>query len=81
MHTKRQGFVNFKDSGIVFQADFLHIPLDNTIAKVVPNYTRTFIEFVRNKQLKFNRIVGNYRNNNISIEVMNKTYENSLLGL
>jgi len=75
MHAKRQGFVHFKDSGIIFQAHFLHIPLDNTLSKVIPNYTRTFVDFVRNKQLKVNRIVGNYRNNNISVEVMNKTYD------
>ncbi len=75
MHSKRQSFVHFKDSGVIFQADFLHIAFDNTIAKVIPNYTRTFIDFVRNKQLKFNRIVGNYQNNNITVEVMNKTYD------
>jgi len=75
MHSKRQSFVHFKDSGIIFQADFLHIAFDNTIAKVIPNYTRTFIDFVRNKQLKLTRIVGNYQNNNISVEVMNKTYD------
>lgn len=75
MHSKRQSFVHFKNSGIIFQADFLHIAFDNTIAKVIPNYTRTFIDFVRNKQLKFTRIVGNYQNNNISVEVMNKTYD------
>jgi len=75
LHAKRQSFVYFKDSGIIFQAHFLHIPFDNTIAKVIPNYTKTFIDFVRSKQLKFNRIVANYRNNNISGEVMNKTYD------
>tara|TARA_R110000737_G_scaffold352819_1_gene400512 strand:+ start:434 stop:1837 length:1404 start_codon:yes stop_codon:yes gene_type:complete len=75
MHSKRQSFVYFKDIGIIFQADFLHIAFDNTIAKVIPNYTRTFIDFVRKKQLKFDRIVGNYQNNNISVEVMNKTYD------
>lgn len=75
LHSKRQSFVHFKNSGIIFQAHFLHIPFDNTIAKVIPNYTRTFIDFVRSKQLKVNRIVGNYRNNNISVEVMNKTYD------
>jgi len=75
MHAKRQGFVHFKDSGLIFQAHFLHIPRDNTIAKVIPNYTRTFIDFVRSKKLRFHRIVGNYRNNNISVEVINKTYE------
>jgi len=75
MHSKRQSVVHFKESGIIFQADFLHIAFDNTIAKVIPNYTRTFIDFVRNKQLKFTRIVANYQNNNISVEVMNKTYD------
>ncbi|WP_448553687.1 hypothetical protein [Thalassotalea montiporae] len=74
MHAKRQSFVHFKESEIIFQADFLNIAFDNTIPKVIPNYTRTFIDFVRSKQLKLKRIVGNYKNNNISVEVMNKTY-------
>ncbi len=75
MHVKRQSFVYLKDSEIIFQSDFLHIPFDNTIAKVIPSYSRTFIDFIRSKQLKFNRIVGNYQNNNISVEVVNKTYD------
>lgn len=75
MHSKRQSFVHFKDSEIIFQSSFLHIAFDNTIAKIIPSYTRTFIEFVRNQQLKFKRIVGNYQNNNITVEVMNKTYD------
>jgi hypothetical protein len=75
LHAKRQSFAYFKDSGIIFQADFLHIAFDNTIAKVIPSYSRTFIDFVRSKQLKFKRIVGNYQNNNITVDVMNKTYD------
>ncbi|WP_281558022.1 hypothetical protein [Thalassomonas sp. RHCl1] len=75
MHSKRQSFVYFKDSGIIFQADFLHIPYDNTIAKVIPSYTKTFIDFVRSKQLKVNRIVAFKHNNNISVDIMNKTYD------
>jgi len=75
LHSKQQSFVYFKDSELIFQSHFLHIPFDNTIAKVIPSYTRAFIEFVRNKQLRFNRIVGNHLNNNISVEVMNKTYD------
>jgi hypothetical protein len=74
-HAKRQSFVHFKDSDIIYQADFLDAAFDNTVAKIVPNYTKTFIDFVRNKQLKFNRIVGHHRNNNISPKLMNKTYK------
>ncbi|WP_105168932.1 hypothetical protein [Pseudoalteromonas sp. T1lg23B] len=75
MHAKRQSFAYFKDSGIIFQANFLDIAFDNTIPKVVPSYTRTFIDFVRSKKLNISRIVGNYKNNNISVDVMNKTYD------
>jgi len=75
IHSKRQSFVYLKDSGIIFQAHFLHIPYDNTIAKIIPSYTKTFIDFVRSKQLKVNRIVAFNRNNDISVEVMNKTYD------
>lgn len=75
MHSKRQSFVHFKDNDIIFQSNFMHIPFDNTIAKVVPSYTKTFIDFIRSEKLNFRRIVGNYRNNNISEEVVNKTYD------
>lgn len=75
MLAKRQSFAYFNRSEIIFQSSFLHIPFDNTIAKIVPTYSRAFIDFVRAKNLKFKRIVGNYRNNDISEEVMNKTYD------
>jgi len=75
MHAKRQSFVHFDDAGIIFQSDFLHIPFDNTIPKVIPNYTRTFVDFVRNNKLKLNRVVSQYGNNNITVEVMNKAYD------
>lgn len=73
-HSKRQSFVHFPESGIIYQADFLEVAFDNTIPKVIPSYTKTFIDFVRSKQLTINRIVGHHRNNNISVSVMNKTY-------
>lgn len=73
-HSKRQSFVHFNDSGIIYQANFLEIAFDNTIAKVIPNYTKTFIDFVRSKQLKVSRIVSHHRNNNVSVDVMNKIY-------
>jgi len=71
---KRQSFVHFEDKGIIFQSDFLFVASDNTIAKVVPNFTKTFIDFIRNNKLKFTRIIGHHRNNNISVAVMNKIY-------
>ncbi len=74
-HAKRQSFVHFQDSGIIYQADFLDAAFDNTVAKIAPNYTKTFIDFVRNKQLKFSRIVGHHRNSNISPELVNKIYK------
>ena len=74
MHAKRQSFAHFETAGIIFQSDFLHIPFDNTIAKVIPNYTRTFIDFIRTHKLKYHRIVGSYGNNAISLDVVNKTY-------
>jgi hypothetical protein len=78
-HSKRESFVHFKDSGIIYQADFLEVAFDNTIAKIIPNYTKTFIDFVRREQLKFSRIVGHHLNNNISVEVMNKTYDANIM--
>ncbi|MBQ4837688.1 hypothetical protein [Pseudoalteromonas luteoviolacea] len=75
MSAKRQGFVYFKDAQIIFQSGFMHIPFDNTIATVIPNYTRAFIHFIRENDLVFKRIVGNFNNNNISVEVVDKTYE------
>ncbi|PCI59621.1 MAG: hypothetical protein COB37_11290 [Kordiimonadales bacterium] len=74
-HSKRQSFVHFKDSGIIYQADFLDVAFDNTMAKELPSYSKTFIDFVRNRKLKFSRIVGHHRNNNVSLDVMNITDE------
>lgn len=73
-HSKRESFAYFKDSGIIYQADLLEVAFDNTIARVIPNYTKTFIDFVSSKKLNFNRIVAHHRNNNISVEVMNQIY-------
>ncbi|MBO6505835.1 MAG: hypothetical protein JJ850_02140 [Kordiimonadaceae bacterium] len=78
LHSKRQGFVYFQDSGIIFQSHFLHVPRDNTIAKVVPSYSRAFIDFIRAQNLTIKRIVGNYRNNNITPAIVDKTYEASV---
>ncbi|MBQ4863251.1 hypothetical protein J8L98_16305 [Pseudoalteromonas sp. MMG013] len=78
LHAKRQSFVHFEQEGIIFQADFLNIAFDNTIPNVIPSYTRTFIDFIRSKKLKFHRIVGNYQNNNITVDVVNKTYDASM---
>lgn len=74
-HSKRHGFVHFKDEGIVYQAELLSVPFDNTVPEVVPNSTKTFVDFVRAKRLKFSRIVGLYSNNNITVDVMNKHYK------
>lgn len=74
MHSKQQSFVHFANNGVIFQADFLNIAFDNTIPNVIPNYTRAFIDFIRHEELDFNRIVGNYKNNDISVEVVNSVY-------
>jgi len=71
-HSKKQSFVHFKHSGIIYQADFLEVAFDNTTAKEIPNYTKTFIDFIKNEQLKINRIVGHHNNNNIPVEVVNE---------
>jgi hypothetical protein len=72
---KRQSFAYFEDDGIIYQSDFLDVPFDNTIPQILPNYSKTFIDFVRSKQLKIKRVVGHHRNNNISLDVMNKLYD------
>lgn len=72
---KRQSFAYFEDDGIIYQSDFLEVAFDNTIAKILPSYSKAFIDFVRNKKIKINRIVGHHRNNNISMEVVNKSYQ------
>lgn len=74
---KRQSFTYFEDNGIIYQSDFLDVPFDNTIAKILPSYSKTFIDFVRSKQLKVKRIVGHHHNNNISLDVMNKLYDSN----
>lgn len=77
--SKRQSFAYFEQDGIIFQTDFLEVALDNTIPKLLPSYSKRFIEFVRNEELKVNRIVGYHRNNDISQEVMNRSYQANTL--
>jgi len=73
--SKRQSFAYFEDDGIIYQSDFLEVAFDNTIAKILPSYSKAFINFLRNNNIKFNRIVGHHKNNNISLEVVNKSYQ------
>jgi len=77
--SKRQSFAYFEQSGIIFQSDFLEVALDNTIAKILPSYSKQFIEFVRGEQLNINRIVGFHRNNNISPALMKKLYQTNTM--
>jgi hypothetical protein len=74
---KRQSFAYFESSGIIYQSDFLEVAFDNTIPNILPSYTKTFIDFIRRKQLKIERIVGHHRNNDISIDVINKLYDSN----
>lgn len=77
--SKRQSFAYFEQAGVIYQSDFLEVALDNTIANLLPSYSKQFIEFVKNEQLKVNRIVGYHRNNDISPEVMNKAYQTNTM--
>jgi len=77
--SKRQSFVYFENHGVIYQSDFLEVAFDNTIANIVPSYTKVFIDFVRSEKLYIQRIVGHHRNNNISVDVVNKVYESLTL--
>jgi hypothetical protein len=73
-HAKRQSFVHFENSGIIYQADFLDVAFDNAMAEILPSYSKTFIDFIGDKELKFNRIVGHHYNNNISPKLIKKNH-------
>ncbi len=77
--SKRQSFAYFEQGGIIFQTDFLEVAFDNTIANMLPSYSKKFIEFVRNEQLNVNRIVGFHRNHDISPEIMNRSYQTNTM--
>ena len=77
--SKRQSFAYFEQAGIVYQTDFLEVAFDNTIANLLPGYSKAFIEFMQQQQLKINRVVGYHRNNNISPEVIKKSHKTNTL--
>lgn len=77
--SKRQSFAYFEQAGIVFQTDFLEVAADNTIANILPSYSKQFIDFVRREQLKVNRVVGFHRNNNISPKIMDMSYQTNTM--
>ena len=72
--SKRQSFAYFAEAGIVFETDFLEVAMDNTVAKLLPSYSKQFIEFLKREKLKVNRIVGFHRNHNISPQIMDEAY-------
>lgn len=77
--SKRHSFVYFEKSGILYQSELLDIAFDNTIPKILPSYTKTFLDFVRKKQLKINRIVSHKNNNNISSKIINRVYHTNFI--
>lgn len=77
--SKRQSFAYFEQAGIIYQSDFLEVAFDNTIADILPSYSKLFIEFIRKEQIKVNRIVGFHRNNNITPEIINKSYQTNTM--
>lgn len=70
--SKRQSLAYFQHDKIIYQSDFLEVAFDNTVANIYPSYSKTFIDFIQNNGLKFKRIVGQHRNNNISPEIVYK---------
>lgn len=77
--SKRQSFAYFPNDKIIYQSDFLEVAFDNTIADIYPSYSKTFIDFIRSKGLKFKRIVGQHRNHNISPVVVNKIANTNIM--
>jgi len=77
--SKRQSFAYFEGTGILYQTEFLEVAIDNTIAKILPNYSKAFIDFVNKKHLEVSRIVGHKHNNNISKATMNKYYDTNTM--
>ncbi len=73
--SKRQSFAYFEQSGIIFQTDFLEVAFDNTVANILPSYSKSFIQFIKSENLKINRIVGFHRNNDISPTMIEKIYK------
>ena len=71
---KRQSFAYIEEHGIIYQSDFLEIASDNTIPKLLPRDSKRFIEYIRTEKLKIERIVGQHRNKDIALELINKAY-------
>lgn len=68
--SKRQGFAYFKEQQLIYQGDFIELAKDNTVPNLIPSYSKQFINFIEQEKLKFIRIVGHHRNNNISRKVI-----------
>jgi len=73
-HAKGQSIVYFADSKIIYEGDFLELPFDNTLPSQMPMPAKTFIEYVRNNKLRYSRIVGHHRNNDIKPAIVNAYY-------
>lgn len=73
-HAKGQSFAYFMNEKIIYEGDFLEIPFDNSIATYMSDVEKEFVEYLRDENLKIERIVGHHRNGNISPKVMNDYY-------
>lgn len=74
-HAKSQSFAYFREDKIIYEADLLNIPFDNTIPTHMPDIDKEFIEFVYANNLEIKRIVGHHRNGNISKTTMDSYYQ------
>ncbi|NQZ23736.1 MAG: MBL fold metallo-hydrolase [Colwellia sp.] len=79
-HAKGQSIVYFADAKIIYEADFLEIPFDNTIPSQMPMATKTFINYVHKHKLEYARIVGHHRNNDIKPAIV-KAYSAMHMGM
>ncbi|ALU46018.1 hypothetical protein AT705_24170 [Pseudoalteromonas rubra] len=77
-HVRKQSFVYFSDAKTIYQGDFLEIPRDNSIASHMSDVERVFIEFLMDKKIQYNRIVGHHRNSDIRPNIVKAYYNNNI---
>ncbi len=77
-HSKSQSFAYFIEEEVIYEGDFLEVPLDNTIPTYMSEVERQFVTFLKNENLQYNRIIGHHRNGNIQPEIVEAYYQNNL---
>ena len=69
-HSKGQTFAYIPEDKVIYEGDFLEMPIDKSIPSHMPKSTKTFLDYLDQEKIDVERIVGHHTSDNISREMI-----------